>query len=195
MTVLDEAVPVVGRPNGDADLRVYNVVVCVGYVESARHATLTFRHLEGFEDARAALLHLHDSILASLKQVSEWGRWTMLEQPEYWDDDPDADPNIVQYIEELQKSDNDQSPGGHEMWEEMCGHGWECPGELVTGICVTLYESGEYFLASKPNIERQWRVFNGEYIPKNGWYITGHFDQKIVIVSKIPSKPIKKPGE
>lgn len=197
MTDLNEAVPVVGSPSGDADLRVYNVIVYCGYVESARHAPLIFQNYAGFSDAKEALIHLHDSLAASLNQCIEWGDWKKIDpKSSFYDYPKSTNLDVLEYIDQLQPSDNDQQPAGYGMWKELNGYGWTFPGDLVTGVCVTIVENGASFLADKKHIENQWKAFHGEYIPTcSGLCIYPDFELNVLMVSSIPRKAIKTPGE
>lgn len=197
MTNFEKTVPIVGSPSGDADLRVYNVIVYCGYVESHRHAPLIFQHESGFSDVKEALLHLHESIAAILNGYIENGDWKKVHDS-WYEYGEDFNQDVQTLISELQPSTNDGSAGGHEFWEDIQSYGWTYQGNLVTGLCVTITESGENILASKTLICNHCDAYEGKYIPShssNDWPMTSDLDLQILIVSKIPRKTAERPGK
>lgn len=196
MVDIDRTKSVPGRHGTDPDLRVYNVVARIGYVESARHAPLIFQHEVGFSDYREALLHLHESLDKTLKKCVEYKTWREVEEDTWYERGPTFNCNIQQFLWELQPSDNDGSPAGYEAWEELSCYGWNYAGHLVTGVCVGIDESAEVILADSDLINKHCDAFEGKFHPLHGegdWPMTSDIRLDILIVSKIPAKEILRP--
>lgn len=185
---VSEANPVAGHSG--PDLRVYNVVVYLGYVESAKHAPLIFQHIRGFPDARSALLNLHEEIAETLKLCVEWETWREVDSS--WYDGPeDTNANIQCFLTELQQAHNDGGPGGYEAWEEMEGRGWSWTGSLVTGVCVTLTENGAQLLSSKTSIINNCDAFEGKKIKVHYGNLIPDLELQVLTVSTIPRKKLE----
>ena len=180
--------PVVGR--FEPDLRVYNVLINCGYVESARRATVICRHRGGFDTPEEALIHLHESLQRAFTEACQPHNYYKPFQKE------GPVQALAEWISEYCGSDNDGAPGGYEMWEVLQGCGWELPGELVTGLIIELRENGAHILSSKQLAINHCRAYRGVYIPDEhhvDWPMTSDLNIYVLTVSKVKKRIPKKP--
>ena len=82
---------------------------------------------------------------------------------------------------------------GNEFWEYLSSNGWSYQGDLVTGVCVSIQESGEKILASREMIQNHCDAYEGKRImlENHSYPVSSVLDLQILIVSKIPKKLTK----
>lgn len=144
-------------------MKIKNVMVYTGYVESSSWSALMFSHEDGFDSVEAALHHLGECILIGVRLEEKHSYYPPccrenMEKAERFCGKCGQNlekravdrEKLAQVIVGLRSGDNDSN--GYEIWEVLASNGWELWGKLGKGgndftNVVVLSEYGEYTLA------------------------------------------------
>jgi hypothetical protein len=144
-------------------MKINNVMVYTGYVESSSWSALMFTHEDGFDSVEAALHHLGECILTGLKLEEKYSYFpkcciASMEKVDKFCSKCGRDvqkraidrERLSQQIHDLRSGDNDSI--GQEIWETLENNNWHLWGKFgasnnFTNV-VVLGDHGEITLAN-----------------------------------------------
>lgn len=177
------AIPVPGD-GSELDLKIYNVVAYFGYVESWKNAPLIFQNISGgHTDVKEALLDLYECLASCIHESIKNNMGDS-------DSSLELSGEVREFLLELQRSTNDDQPGGYDLLLDLEQCGWTFQGKMVTGVVITINESAEELLSNKDMIEKHVDVFEGKTVYRPlGTEMSSCITLAIQTIAEIPPKP------